>query len=98
MDIDNQQQHSTSLSDLPDLLAAMAIEADRCGFSGAIRVDAGGQLLYESAHGMADRAHGVPNSSDTLFGAASGTKGYTALVVMALVERGQLSLSTTARS
>ena len=75
-----------------------AHEAERSGFSGVIRVDVGGQLIYESAHGFADRAHHVPNTCETRFAVASGLKGYTAAVTMALVERGQLSLTTTARS
>jgi CubicO group peptidase (beta-lactamase class C family) len=40
----------------------------------------------------------VPNTVDTLFATASGTKGLTALVVMRLVEDGALGLGTTARS
>ena len=51
-----------------------------------------------AAYGLADRAHGVPNTVDTLFATASGTKGLTALAVMSLVERGTLELGTTARS
>jgi CubicO group peptidase (beta-lactamase class C family) len=88
----------TPLDDMPTLLAAAARDAERAGFSGVIRVDARGQMLYESAHGLADRAHSVPNTCRTRFAAASGTKGYTAAVVMVLVERGVLSLGTTARS
>ena len=83
---------------MPTLLASDARDAERAGFSGVIRVDVGGQLLYESAHGFADRAHQVANTCQTRFAAASGTKGYTAAVVMVLVELGQLSPSTTARS
>ena len=39
-----------------------------------------------------------PNTVDTLFATASGTKGLTALTVMSLVERGELGLDTPARS
>lgn len=68
------------------------------GFSGAIRVDRGDVTLLASAHGLAHRAHGVPNTIDTQFGVASGMKGLTALTVMRLVDDGVLSLHTTARS
>lgn len=51
-----------------------------------------------SAYGFADRAHEVPNTADTQFALASGSKGLTALAVMSLVERGTLGLGTTARS
>jgi CubicO group peptidase (beta-lactamase class C family) len=86
------------VDDIPTLLAAAARDAERAGFSGVIRVDTREQMLYESAHGLADRAHNLPNTCRTRFAAASGTKGYTAAVVMVLVERGMLSLCTTARS
>lgn len=98
MDIQSDHQPRSRSEDVPTALAAAANEAERSGFSGVIRVDRGGQLVYESAHGLADRSHRVPNTCQTRFAAASGTKGYVAVVMMALAERGQLSLSTTARS
>jgi CubicO group peptidase (beta-lactamase class C family) len=72
--------------------------AERTGFSGVVRVDRSGETELATAYGFADRAHGVPNTVETLFATASGTKGLTALAVMALVERGTLGLGTTARS
>lgn len=72
--------------------------AARTGFSGVVRVDRAGRPEVRVAHGLADRAHGIPNQVDTLFAIASGSKGFTALVVMSLVERGVLALGTTARS
>ena len=72
--------------------------AARAGFSGVVRVDRAGETVLAAAYGLADRAFGVPNTTDTLFGTASGTKTLTALTVMALVERRALSLDTTARS
>jgi CubicO group peptidase (beta-lactamase class C family) len=71
---------------------------ERTGFSGVVRVDRAGETELARAYGYADRAHGVLNTVDTLFATASGTKGLTALAVMALVERGTLELGTTARS
>ncbi|GAB3842195.1 serine hydrolase domain-containing protein [Dactylosporangium cerinum] len=67
------------------------------GFSGAVRVDRGGVTLFATARGLADRAAGVANTLGTRFGIASATKGFTALVVMSLVEDGTLSLDTSAR-
>src|SRR5262249_55867532 len=43
-------------------------------------------------------AYQVANTVETQFGTASGTKGLTALAVMALVEQGTFALDTTARS
>jgi CubicO group peptidase (beta-lactamase class C family) len=72
--------------------------AAHTGFAGVVRVDRAGETEVSRAYGLADRAHGVLNTVETLFATASGTKGLTALVVMALVERGTLQLDTTARS
>lgn len=68
------------------------------GFSGVVCVQRGGETLLLEAYGSAHRACGEPNTVDTRFGLASGAKGLTALTVMALVERGTVALSTTARS
>src|SRR5580765_7248807 len=68
------------------------------GFSGVVRVDRDGVIEFEEAFGLADRAHGIANAADTWFAIASGTKGFTALAVVSLIEEGLLSLDTTARS
>jgi CubicO group peptidase (beta-lactamase class C family) len=68
------------------------------GFSGVVQVDRQREVELARAYGLADRAHGIPNAVDTQFGIASGTKGLTAVALMALVEDGSLERSTTARS
>ena len=68
------------------------------GFSGVVRIDAAGEVLIEHGYGLADRRWEVPVTPATLFAMASGSKGMTALAVLALVERGALALDTTARS
>ena len=74
-----------------DQLAALidGIAAD-VRFSGVIRVDLDGRATVQRAYGLAHRGLDVPNTVDTQFGIASGTKGLTALTVMSLVERGEL--------
>ncbi len=72
--------------------------ADQSGFSGVVRVDRSGSMELCAAYGLADRAHQVPNTVETVFATASGAKTLTALAVMSLVERGALELGTTARS
>ena len=80
------------------LAEAVDETAERTGFSGVVRVDRAGRTEVAAAYGVADRAHAVPTAVDTQFAIASGSKGFTALVVLALVERGTLDLTTTARS
>jgi len=72
--------------------------AEREGFSGIVRIDRGGAAELEQAYGLADRAHGIPNTAGTQFATASATKGLTALTVIRLIEDGALDLATTARS
>jgi len=72
-----------------------AIEA--CQFSGVVRVDQGGRVVFERAAGLADRRWSIPMTTATGLSIASGTKGFTALVVMSLVESGELTLDTPAR-
>ena len=72
--------------------------AERTGFSGVVRVETAGGVLHESAYGMAHRGYGIANEVGTRFAIASGTKAFTALAVVSLIEDGVLELTTTARS
>jgi CubicO group peptidase (beta-lactamase class C family) len=77
---------------------AIDAEAGRTGFSGVVRVDRAGEVELAKAYGLADRAHEIANTMDTRFGIASGTKGFTALTVVSLIDEGVLDLTTRARS
>lgn len=83
-------------------MSELGPEVDRIAaatdFSGVVRLDEAGETVFARAYGMAHRGLGVPNTVDTRFAIASGTKSLTALAVMSLVEDGTLDLSTTARS
>ncbi len=78
-----------------DEIDRIAAEKD---FSGVVWVDHEGEVELAKAYGLANRAHRVPNTVDTRFGIASGSKGFTALAVLSLVREGKLELGTTARS
>jgi len=83
------------VSELESNLDALANET---AFSGVVRVDRADRVELAKAYGMAHRALEIPNTVDTRFGIASGTKGLTALTVVSLIEDGVLELSRTARS
>ena len=72
--------------------------AAETGFSGVVRVDRDQAESVIRAYGPAHRGCGTPNTADGQFGIASGTKGFTALTVVSLIEEGRLELATTARS
>ena len=67
-------------------------------FSGVVRVDRDEHTEFARAYGFADRAHQILMTPNSQLAIASGSKGFTALAVMSLIEDGVLSLSTTARS
>ncbi|WP_392543949.1 serine hydrolase domain-containing protein [Oryzobacter telluris] len=67
------------------------------GFSGVVRLDRGGVTEVDAAFGLADRRHGIPMTTATRLGTASGTKALTAVTVMSLVTEGLLSLATPVR-
>jgi CubicO group peptidase (beta-lactamase class C family) len=83
------------MATLEELVDATALER---AFSGVVRVDRRGTTEFAKAYGYADRAFGIANTVETRFAIASGTKTFTALTVMALVEDGALDLTTNARS
>jgi CubicO group peptidase (beta-lactamase class C family) len=80
------------------LAAAVDEVARDSTFSGVVRLETAGEVALEAAYGLADRRWGVTVEPGMQFGIASGTKGLTALTVLALVERGLLALDTPARS
>jgi CubicO group peptidase (beta-lactamase class C family) len=81
-----------------DLVKAIDQLAAETGFSGVVRVDRAGAVEFARAYGLARRDLGIPNTIDTQFAIASGSKGLTAVTVISLIEDGTLDLSTTARS
>lgn len=83
---------------MPSLEDAVDSTANDTSFSGVVRVDRPDEEDLIRAYGIADRAHGIATTPETQFGIASGSKAFTALAVMSLVEEGVLALSTTARS
>jgi CubicO group peptidase (beta-lactamase class C family) len=85
----------TRLAELAELIEATAGDTR---FSGVVRLRTASGEHYERGFGWADRRCRIAFEPGTRAGVASITKGFTALVVMALVERGQLRLDTTARS
>lgn len=66
-------------------------------FSGVVLVSRGDETLLAEAAGYAHIGYAVRNTVDTRFAIASGTKGFTALVIIGLVAEGRLALGTRAR-
>ncbi|GAA1679249.1 serine hydrolase domain-containing protein [Microbacterium lacus] len=73
--------------------AAIAAES----FSGVLTIDVGAERTLERCEGFAHRALGVPHTPATRISAASGSKGFTALAIMRLVEEGVLGVDDPVR-
>jgi CubicO group peptidase (beta-lactamase class C family) len=82
-------------------MTAVDVEVDAAarasGFSGVVRVDRAGSVITAAAYGLADRRCGTAVELSTQFGLASGTKLFTALTVMSLIESQDLRLDTPVR-
>jgi CubicO group peptidase (beta-lactamase class C family) len=83
--------------DIEDLTSRIDATIAESRFSGVVRVDVAGETVLERAVGWAHRAERVPMTIETRLATASGTKGLTALTVLALDAEGTLSLATPAR-
>jgi CubicO group peptidase (beta-lactamase class C family) len=79
------------------LLARLDRTVEETDFWGVVQVACAGQTVYERARGFAERVHAVPNSPETVFALASGTKSFTALAVMSLAADGVFRLDQPVR-
>jgi CubicO group peptidase (beta-lactamase class C family) len=61
------------------------------GFSGAVLVARGDEVLLRKGYGMADRKRGISNRSDTAFSISSLDKQFIAAGILRLEEMGKLS-------
>lgn len=61
-------------------------------FSGTILVSVKGKIIYKNAVGLANMKDSILNSCDTKFRIASFTKPFTAMLILQLMEDGQIEL------
>ncbi|MBP8275179.1 MAG: beta-lactamase family protein, partial [Acidobacteria bacterium] len=63
----------------------------------AVGASNGGKVILDTAYGMADLEHNVPNTNETIFEAGSVSKQFTAAAVALLARDGKLSLEDPVR-
>jgi CubicO group peptidase (beta-lactamase class C family) len=78
----------------PSALAAAVAEEQ---FTGVVAVDVADEPGERHCHGFANRPFGVLNRPETRFALASGSKTFTALGILRLVESGRLGLGSLVR-
>lgn len=79
------------------LCADLTSLVDTERFSGVVLVRSDDRLVLELASGMANRADAIPMTPTTRLATASGTKGFTALTVVSMIEDGLLGFDTRVR-
>ncbi len=79
-----------------DALFAEWNRSDSPGCS--LGVSRGGAVVYERGYGMANLELGVPNTPASVFHVASISKQFTAMSILLLAQRGQLSLDDEVRT
>lgn len=78
-------------------IGARAVEEDGIvGVSIGIAID--GEIVFAEGFGHADAARSVPASAETVYDIASVGKQFTAVAILRLVERGELSLDQRVRT
>lgn len=68
------------------------IVSEQIEFSGVIQISKQDEVLLSIAKGYSNRFDEIPNNTNTSFGIASGTKGFTALAILKLIDEGKLNL------
>jgi len=89
----SRPQRTASPNVVATTLADYFQKAAGLGFSGAVLVAAGDQLLLRKGYGWADYQRRIPITPETVFDIGSITKVFTAVAVMQLEEQGKLSTS-----
>lgn len=79
--------------DAGNAIDAVLIDAAKSGFSGCVLAARKGEILIKKGYGWANFAKKHPVTSTTAFDVGSITKPFTATAILALEQRGQLSVS-----
>jgi CubicO group peptidase (beta-lactamase class C family) len=79
---------------MEELIHSIEAAAWETGFSGVISIFREPTTVFSKGFGYRDVKNKLPNTTDTLFGIASGTKFFTALGIGVLIEQGLVSSDT----
>lgn len=78
----------------PELTKQIESKINNIGFIGSILVIKDNQIILERGYGYAEKSLDHLNDADTEFMIASIQKAYTAVLIMKLIEEGQLKMET----
>lgn len=86
------EDKATGQSRIDDIEQLVRRYYDYGFFNGSLLVAEGGEVIFKKGYGFANMEWQLPNTPDTKFRIASITKGFTAMLVLQLVEQGKLTL------
>lgn len=83
--------------DIPDegVVSLISEQAKAANIDGAFLIAHKGQPIALASYGLANRENSVKNLPESVFRIASMTKSFTAVLIMQLVENGQIDLDAT---
>jgi CubicO group peptidase (beta-lactamase class C family) len=88
----------TTAAEAPDRIDVLLTRYEELGlFNGSALIADGGQVILKKGYGFANMEWDIPNAPDTKFRVGSITKQFTAMLVMQLVEQGQIDLDAPIR-
>ncbi len=70
-----------------DLARLINQSVKKTGFCGTISIKSSNETLFENAYGYACRSNKIDNKTTTRYAIASGTKLFTALAVLKLIDQ-----------
>ncbi len=80
---------------MQELIRRIEQTAAETEFSGVVSIFKDTSTVFNKAFGYRDLKNKLPNTTHTRFGIASGTKGFTALGMGVLIDRGVIALDTS---
>jgi len=82
----------SSVDRVADHAESIEVAASEQAFIGVVTIDSSEERIFDCSYESAHGALAVPNTAATRFAIASGSKAFTALAVMRLVEDGAIPL------
>lgn len=79
---------------ITELEHTIAKQHEKSSFSGVIWVKEQNEIVFAKSYGLANRSEAIPNTLNTRFATASGTKTFTSAAICQLVEKNLLTFDT----
>jgi CubicO group peptidase (beta-lactamase class C family) len=80
--------------DIAELERAIEEQHKKSPFSGVVWVKERSKIVFSKSYGFANRSEAIPNTLNTRFATASGTKIFTSAAICQLVEKNLLTFDT----